>query len=878
MRAPSSRPLALLGFVALLRAPLALAASGLPPSITAAPITSAPRIDGRLTDPQWQQATPFTDFLQSDPHEGQPASQRTEVRVLLGDDALYVGARMFDSEPEKLRTRLSRRDNAVSTDRFEVMFDGYHNHRTGAHFRVNPGGAIYDGLIGASGNEDASWDPVWSAAAHIDSLGWTAEMRIPLNQLRYTPHSGGDWGFQVARFTFRTGEIDWFAFTPKSETGGVARYGTLRGVGDIAAARRLELRPYVQARSASLQGADERPLQPAAQTVAVGADLKYGLSSALTLDASVNPDFGQVEVDPASVNLTTSETFYPEKRSFFVEGADLLAFGQSRAMNNYGLLRVFHSRRIGRAPSRVLRGYADADAPGETTILGAAKVTGRTRDGWAVGALDAITARERADVLVAPGSPRAQETVEPFTHFAVTRVAREMLGGDTAIGGLFTGVQRALPEPAVAALYRSSAYLLGLDLNHAWHKRDYAVDAAFVATQINGSAPVIAAAQRSPLRYYNRVDHESYAVYDPTRTSLSGYGWESSVTKQGGKHWLASLAFGGKSPGLEFNDLGFHTQADYRALSPIILYTQNTPHRLLRSCTIFPFHNRVWDYSGKSIFDSYATGGNATLANYWQVSGSYTYNHRAFDNKLTRGGPATLLPNITSWDLTVTTDSRTTWSLAPTYSHSANDLGGWGQFSSVAASFRPSPALRFSFEPEYAESHSLFQFVRHVADPDAAYGTRYIVSALDQRSLSLVTRMDATFTPRLSVQLYVQPLVASGHYRDFKDMYDAHHLGYAILGRDRGTVTLADGVYTMDPGNGRRFTVADPDFNFRSLLGNAVVRWEYKPGSTLYFVWQQTRENFASFGDFSFNRDFSALAHTGSDNVFVVKATYWIGV
>lgn len=874
MRAISCRALALLALAAVVQPALA---DTLPPvpDITATHVTRAPHIDGRLTEAEWQQAVPATQFTQSDPHEGQPASERTEVRVLLGDDALYVGARLYDREPQKIRARLSRRDNSVSTDRFEVFLDGYHNHLTGAHFRVNPGGAIYDGLIGASGAEDASWDPVWDAAAHIDSLGWTAEMRIPFSQIRYTPHSGGDWGIQFARVIFRTGEIDWFSFTPKKETGGVARYGNLHGVGEVPATRRLEVRPYLLARDEALHDTKAGQLHPSAQSASAGFDAKYGLSSTLTLDATVNPDFGQVEVDPASVNLTTAETFYPEKRGFFVEGSDLFTFAQSRSMNSFGFLRAFHSRRIGRAPTRVVTDAIEADAPDETTILGAAKVTGRTKNGWAIGVLDALTARERATVVYEDDS-RGRETVEPFSHYSVARVSRAMRNGNTVVGGILTSVQRSLPEQALADLYRSSAYLAGVDLNHAWKQQAWAVDASFVGTLISGSPSVIAAAQRSPLRYYNRADHESYAHYDPTRTSLSGYGWESSITKQGGTHWLGSMSFGGKSPGLEFNDLGFHTQADYKALSPIVMYTENTPHAVFRNYTIYPYTNWAWDYAGKSIYNAQAVGGNATLWNFWSVNGSYTNSERAYDNRLTRGGPATYLPHIHSWDLGLTTDSRKTWSLSPSVSHSANDLGGWGNSTSLTASFRPSPTLKFSFEPGYDESHSLFQYVRKVPDATAAYGTRYIVSALDQRTLSLVTRMDATFTPRLSVQLYVQPLVSTGAYSEFKDLYDPGHLAYALLGRDRGSVTAVDGGHLVDPGTGTAFF--QPDFNFRSLLGNAVVRWEYRPGSTLYFVWQQSRQGVAGTGDFSFHRDFGALVDQPADNVFVVKATYWLGV
>ncbi len=854
-----------------------------PPRAIASRLSGTVHIDGVLDEAAWSEATPVTEFTQNDPEEGKPVSERTEVRILIGDDALYIGARLFDREPSKIKARLSRRDDPVETDAFDVYLDSYHDHLTAKRFRVNPAGAILDGAIGTDGGEDDTWDAVWEAGTRVDSLGWSAELRIPLAQLRYNTQGEAAWGLQLARTIFRRGERSVFAFTPKKEQGGVSRYGELVGLGRLERPQRLEIMPYVSGRNERLDVARNDPFRSHSDYFgATGGDLKYGVTSDLTLDLTVNPDFGQVEQDPAEVNLTAFETLFPEHRPFFVEGSDLFGFGRSRAFNNIGVPTIFNSRRIGRAPQRVLGGpnFRFVDSPPATSIGGAAKLTGRTAGGWAIGALDAVTTRELADYVDTLGVHRSAE-VEPLTHYFTGRARRELRSGNTSVGALLTAVNRRLDDPALLGLLRSNAYVGGVDFGSAWSQRRWAVDAALTGSSIDGSSQAIATAQRASSRYLQRPDHADYFTYDPHRTKLQGYGLDGSISKTSGTHWLTSLAYVSRSPGYETNDLGYDQRADYRGFSSIVLYQENRPGKFLRNYTIYPFENQMWNFGGDRVFDSYALDASGTFPDFSSFDSRITLNRSVMDDRITRGGPQARTPEIGSWFVNLTSDSRRSWTVSPYFSHSWNEFGGVGDFPSVAVSLRPSPTLRVRFEPSYSASHALGQYLQSVPDTDATatYGERDVFATLDQRILSLDTRCDWTLTPRLSLQIYVQPLVVTGHYSQFKELRAPQQFQFDVYGKHRGSITRdPSGVYTVDPGNGATFAFDDPDFNFRSLLGNAVLRWEYRPGSTLFLVWQQHRTDIQPLGGFDFSRDYRGLLDHAPENVFAVKATFWIGV
>ena len=855
------------------------------PTLQAAPLIGSIHIDGHLDDAAWANATPVDHFTQRQPEEGKPCSERTEVRAVIGDDALFIGARLWDKDAKKIRSRLVRRDDDLQSDYLAVLIDAYHDHSTAVLFRVSPSGSINDASIAANGNQDFSWDPVWQAAASIDSLGWTAELEIPLSQLHYNTSGDAVWGIQVRRWINRRQELSEFSFTPLKENSSVARYGHLTGIGSVQAGRHLEMLPYATMRSEHLTTDPGNPFRDGSENFpAAGVDLKYGLTSNLTLNATVNPDFGEVEVDPAVVNLSAFETFYPEKRPFFVEGANVFRFGDMESFNNFNTTIPFHGRRVGREPQRSLDSdiYRFVDAPVHTTIAGAAKLTGKTRNGWTMGFLDAVTPEERADYVDTTGA-QLKTPVEPLTNYFVGRVRRDYRHGNTQVGGIFTSVRRDLADPALDSQLRKTAWTGGVDLNHYWASRKWSLDAMFLGSRVEGSADAIASTQQSSARYFQRPD-ATHLDYDPTRTSLTGHADQVSINKIAGKHGEGSLTYQEWSPGFEINDLGFQNAADSRGLSSLAMYKESTPHKVVRNWDSFVFANWSWNYGGDRTYVEYAGVAEGTFSNYWYGSVRGEWYPGSLDDRLTRGGPLSRVPPGGAFKMGITTDSRHSTTLSLNGALVWDAAGGHLRTLSASLSTRPTTNLRVLFEPSVRKLLDHAQYVTTEDDPTAieTYGARYVFASLHQDQLALDTRVEWTFSPKLSFQLYVQPLIVSGDYTRFKELRAPRQFEFDIYGKQQGTVgSDSTGAVVVDPdagGPAPAFSFSNPDFNFRSFRGNAVLRWEYRPGSALFLVWQQGREATAPVGDFEFHRDWNALFDINPENVIAVKATYWLAL
>ena len=856
------------------------------PVIHALQISEHIKVDGKLDDPAWARAEPVDAFTQHDPDEGQPASERTEVRILISDDALYVGARLYDHEPQKIRRRLVRRDENLASDYFALLLDSYHDHLTTYRFRVNPAGSYDDSYIDARGNADFSWDPVWNVHTTIDSLGWTAEMEIPLSQLRFNPSSDAVWGVQMRRWIDRKQELAEFSFVPKREQSDASRYGHLTGLGSLSTPRHVEILPYSLAKADYHAIAPGDPFQNGAEGAgSFGADVKYGLTSNLTLDATVNPDFGQVEVDPAVVNLTAVETFFPERRPFFIEGADLFRFGQSRSQNSFNTTIPFHARRIGRSPELVLDGtpgFNFVDAPSVTTIDTALKLTGKTQGGWSVGVLDAVTSRERARYLDDSGLAH-REPIEPLTNYFVGRLRREYGGGNTSIGLLGTGVQRDGSDSTLASMLRSGAYTAGMDFNRFWANRSWSLDGFVLGSYIHGTPAAIDRAQRSSVRYFQRPD-ATHLHYDPTRTSLAGGAGQLSLNKIGGEHWVGTATYQDWSPGFEINDVGYQNAADVRGLSWLGLYKQNKPGKVFHNWDAFVFTNHSFNYAWDLTYQGYEADAEGTFRNYWYGDIRASWYPGAYDDRLTRGGPMSRVPPGGRIRLTANSDSRKSVLYGSQGNWQWDDAGGKVATFTPFVHLHPSAAVLVSLDPTIQVSRNMAQYVVAVPDPTAVgtYGSRYVFATLEQHSISFDTRINWTFSPKLSLQLYLQPFVVTGLYKDLKQLTAPREYEFGVYGRSVGTAQRdSTGAYKIDPdgaGPAPSFTVPNPNFNFRSLLGNAVLRWEYRPGSAVFLVWQQSRSETEPFGDFDFSRDFRALLDNGPENIFAIKATYWLGI
>ncbi len=843
-------------------------------------------IDGKMDEAAWQAATPVTNFTQYDPKEGQPASEKTEARILVDDDAVYVGMRLYDSQPNLIQSQLARRDEPIEGDLVEVTLDSYHDHLSAVIFRLSAGGARRDATVSANGNSDNSWDAVWEGAASVDAQGWTAEFRIPLSQLRYSRNVTEQiWGLQLGRKIARKAEIDQFSFTPKAQSQGINRYGHLTGLGNLHSVRKIELVPYVLAKTANPSASADNPFQKRNEIKpGAGLDAKIGLTSNLTLDATINPDFGQVEVDPAVVNLSAFETFFPERRPFFIEGRSIFSYGDMRSQNNSNGYSFFHTRRIGRDPQRFIDGpnITFVDAPTVTTIAAAAKLTGRSRSGWSTGILDAVTMKEEARFRDVNGDDH-KAIVEPRANYFIGRVKRDLRQGQSTVGVGVTAVNRDLSEPELEPLFRRAAYAGGLDWNHAWKNQMYAFDGAVTVTHNIGTAEAIDALQTSPARYLQRPDREEYRR-DPSKTSLTGYVAEMTFAKLSGLHWTGTLTYQDYNPNFEINESGFLGSTDMRGIAPLIAYSENKPTRHVRNWAQFLFWNPTWDYDGNQTYMGVGSITVAELPNFWNYFLRFDWRPPVYDPGLTRGGPVARAVEGGGAQFQVNSDRRKRYTFGFFTRYSYNVEGGRGVSVQPYTSLRPTTALRISFNPTWNRTHAMGQFVTRVADSLATttYGTRYVFATLDQRELAMETRVDWTFTPTLSLQLFAQPLISSGDFKDYKEFVRPRSFAFDVYGKDKGTISRNDetGRYTVDPdgtGPAPTFGFGDRDFNFRSLRGNAVLRWEYRPGSALFFVWQQSRAGSIGSGQFDFGRDFDALWNTQPENVFVVKGTWWIG-
>jgi hypothetical protein len=842
-------------------------------------------IDGKLNEEAWQHAVPASEFIQRDPDEGKPATEPTEVRVLYDDHAIYVGIRLLDDHPDQITRRLARRDTTPDADWVMVYLDPQHDHLTGFEFGVSAAGEQYDGVLFNDTSDDSSWDGVWESAVSVDEKGWSVELRIPLSQLRYQAGEHQTWGINLQRFVRRKNEYSWLVMVPKKESGLASRMAHLVDLDGIPKASHLELLPYAVSRGEFITPpAAGDPFNDGSRMFAgAGLDAKWGAGSSLTVDATINPDFGQVEVDPAVVNLTAFETFYEEKRPFFIEGAQIFGqFGRGGANSFWGFNNseptLFYSRRIGREP----QGETDAtfvDRPGSTTIVGAAKITGKTSGGWSFGVLDAFTSAESA--RLSDGTREWSEEIEPPSNYLVARVKRDLPRG--GFGLLATDVERDLRTPALGDLLVNRASVAGADgyvfLDAA---RNWVITGGMAASHVSGSTAAITRLQTSPQRYDQRPDAPEVSL-DPTATSMSGWYGRVNLNRNAGS-WIVNAALWGVSPGFESNDLGYHTQGDAAGGHGVFGLRKLNPDRLTRSRSLYVAKYWTWNFNREVQADGWFVMGSATLKNYWSLNGNASWHRSAFDQTLTRGGPSMRVPSGGSMTAGISTDSRRPVGLSLNGAYAWNAAGGSGSDVSVSLTFKPSSKLLLSTGPEVARTDALAQYVERVDDPTAVatYGARYVFSNLHQTEVSMVTRVDLVLTPTVSFQLYVQPLISVGRYWNLKELAAPRTFDFLVYGTGGSTITPIAGerAFTVDPdgsGPAAPFRLDDPSFNFKSLRANAIFRWQFRPGSTLFVVWTEQRQDSSRPGEFELGPDIRSMLSARPDDVVLVKISYWFG-
>ena len=871
---------------------LAAVASGQTPDrpapriIRAVRASTPPTIDGRLTEEAWTTAPVADGFTQRDPDEGRPATERTEVRILFDDTAVYVGARMFDGEPAQITRRLSSRDSDADADRLTIYLDPMRDKLTGAIFRVSAANVQQDAALYNDSWWDPTWDAVWQSQVSMDAQGWSAEIRIPLSQLRFTNAERQTWGINVERFVRRKNEYSWLEMVPKNENGNASRMLELTGLDGMHPRRNLELLPYVAGRAEFIKPSTAgNPFNDGSRGFgAAGLDMKLGLSSNLTVSATVNPDFGQVEVDPAVVNLTAFETFFDEKRPFFLEGSQIFNnFGRGGANDYWGFNnsepQIFYSRRIGRTPQLAASGDY-VDAPTATTILGAAKLTGKTSGRWSLGFLQAMTGEETA--RTSASGLAARSVVEPLTSYSVARVQRD-IGTRTGLGFLATSVSRQLNTQAARDGLSSEAFVVGTDAYWFLDRdKEWVVTGDIATSRVAGTTTLIEKLQRAPQRYYQRPD-EPHVHLDATLTSLSGFTGRLNLNRNRG-NWRVNAALWTGSPGWESNDLGFHSTGDRAGAHAVLFVQGTTPHRFSRSRCVWVAKSWTWNFAREVQSDTWNMQARNNFMNYWSAGINAGYGRRTLDDRLTRGGPSAESPSNSFVNLQGNTDSRQWLSVSSSYNQNWRESGAWSRNASVSLNFKPSPRLTISTGPQWNRNHSIAQYVTTITDARATntFGGRYVFGGLEQSQLTMTTRVSVIVTPKVSMQVFAQPLIAVGDYGDFKELARPRSYDFLHYGATGGSIAY-DSVarsYAVDPdgtGAAPGFSFDNPDFNFKSLRLNAVFRWELKPGSAFYAVWTRQQVDLSNPGVFVPGRDARALFGARGDDVFLVKMAYWLG-
>jgi hypothetical protein len=857
------------------------------PTVRVARASGPIRLDGKLDDAAWAAAQPVTAFTQVDPDEGEPASEATEARVLYDDEALYVGVRLADRG--KVNTRLGRRDMDLGdSDWFGVVVDSYHGHNTAFSFDVNPSGVRRDAYKTDTQGDDLSWDAVWEAEAQVDPAGgWSAEYRIPFSQLRFNPGER-TWGIQLERIIGRRNEYAVFSFTPKKEEAGIARFGHLEGLDGVRTGKRLEVLPYTVAKASYVDPGLNPYREDGERSLSVGVDLKYRVTSNLTLDAAINPDFGQVEVDPAVVNLSAFETVFDEKRPFFVEGSEIFNFAGGGLPSGGGL---FYSRRIGGRFTPVGPPTPFADVPTETRILGAAKLSGKTSNGWSLGVLDAVTNRERArfQVIEDGGNVRNERmVVEPLSNYFVGRARKDLRAGQSSVGGMLTAVNRDLETDDLTEAVVGSAYAGGVDFRHQFASRAWVLSGFLAGSLLSGDTTALRRIQQfRPYHYFGRPDADHLGV-NGDAGSLAGYSGQLRIAKRAGLHWRGAAGVDVISPGFDVGELGSQRRADRMDLDGSLSYLQQTPGKFFRYWEIDGSARGEWNYDRQHIYNSLFLGSYLQHLNYWSANLNVGATLPSLDDRLTRGGPLARRPGNWRVFTGLNSDYRKALVGNAGFYYQRDDEGGWDANGSLSLTVKSSPRWNLSVGPYFERLYSPAQYIARVADPLAAetFGARYVFAGLTQSIFSIETRFNWTFSPELSLEVYAQPFVTAGKFGAYKELAEPRSYDFRVYGRDVGTVTPATGGGVeidpdADPGTANQFTVGQffgqSNFNFRSLRGNAVLRWEWRPGSTLFLVWQQERADAADdVGDFRFGRDRRELFDARPDNVFVIKVNYWL--
>ena len=839
-------------------------------------VTSKPVIDGKLDDECWKKGTWAGDYHQFIPNEGAKPTYPTEMNLQYDDKNIYVAFRAFDPEPDKIHKYAGVRDEIVG-DMVGVNFDSYRDYRTGFEFTITAWGQKVDLVLFNPENWDFNWNAVWKGKVGLEDSAWVAEMEIPLSQLRYSSEKEQVWGMHTWRWIDRLQEESNWERQSKTGPGMLYNYGEFRGINGLKKSRRLEIMPFMLGDLKTMKEEPGNPFTKNGRRLSgnLGLDAKIGVSSNFTVDLTVNPDFGQVESDPSVMNLTAFETFYEEKRPFFLEGLTIFDY-------KFDDQSLFYSRRIGHSPSRTISPDYNmfVKNPDKSTILSAVKLSGTTSSGLSVGLIQSVTANEFARISDAQGN-KTSEQVEPLTNYTVARIQKGYNAGTTVIGGMLTSANRFINDEDLEFL-PANAFTGGLDLLHHWKDKEFFIDAKLIGSFVEGRKEAITLLQESSARYFQRPGAD-YLNYDPASTNLSGLGGKFRIGKGSKGFWRYSTGVSVLSPGIELNDLGYMRTADEINQVNEVSFFVNQPVSIFRNYNITLEQFNTWNFNGTFLGSGGHLSFRSEFKNQWGLGANIIYHSQAFDTKILRGGYDMKVPSaiMTFWNLRTDASKKVIGSVGYQYESRGSNSAHNFQIQ-PGISIRPFSMLKLGVVATYEENHDELQFVAKRDLPLLPpAGTRYILGTIDQKTLSLTFRLDLNVSPEFSVQYYGSPFLSKGAYSEFKRVtypeandYDGRFALYEnpeLVGGD---------VYLSEFFNGYQTTVyfPDPDFNFHQFRSNLVAKWEYRLGSFIYLVWSSDRTGSNGFSGSSFGNSYRFLRDVFPNNIFLIKLNYWFSL
>ena len=858
----------LIGFNALAQDSLAV----VPPRVyttIAVGEETAPVIDGRIDEAVWDKAEWAADFVEWIPDDNTPPTQPSRFKILYDQKNLYFAMRCYEADVSNIDARLSRRDGFVG-DRVAFVIDSYNDKRTAFTFVVNAAGVKGDELISDNGNNiDDSWNPIWYTATNIDEEGWTAEMRIPLTQIKFGEAEEQVWGMQVSRMIFRENEWSVWDRIPREAAGWVSEFGELRGLFNIEPQKQLEIQPFVVTQWDTYPEEAGNPFRDGSDVLINGGlDAKIGITNDLTLDLTVNPDFGQVDADPGAIALDGFQIFFQERRPFFIENKNIFDYEFANGNDN-----LFYSRRIGRSPQG-FPSTADGefvDQPINTTILGAARFSGKTRNGWSIGVLESVTGKMFAEID--NNGSRREELVEPLTNYAVVRAQKDLNERNTFVGGIFTSTHRKI-EGDLDFLHKS-AYTGGLDFRHMWKNRNYFLDGNFIMSHVKGSEEAIEATQRSLTHLFQRTD-AGHVEVDPTRTSLTGTGGRLSHGKEGGGNWRYEGGVIWRSPELELNDVGFLRQADEIIQYAELGYLFLKPTDFYRNIRLELSQFSTYDFDGNYNRIQYEFEGEISYQNRWWTEVGYGHKPRIFSNTVLRGGPRWRWSDENFAYLFFGSDrsKKLFFTLGYVRSEAEQDNFSFNRYV-ARLGYQPFDAFNLSVNMNFSDNPNKTQYV---TETDFNGTPRYIMGEIAQKTFSTAIRFNYSINPNLSIQFYGEPFISRGRYTNLNYVNNslAEDLNERVRVFDNNQISLSDGTYNIDEDIDGivDYTFSEPDFAFVQLRSNLVARWEYIPGSEIFLVWSRGSVGFGDPMD-SLGRSLDRqIFGEEADDTYLIKVTY----